>query len=50
MRERSERVEIPGTFVTARVSRCHFCLACVFYHLVFITWRGVGFRYMMWLG
>ena len=26
MRERSERVESPGTYVTESVSRCHFCL------------------------
>ena len=26
MRERPERVESPGTYVTERVSRCHFCL------------------------
>ena len=27
MSERSERVESPGTYVTERVSRGHFCLA-----------------------
>ena len=27
MRERSERVESPGTYVIGWVSRCHFCLA-----------------------
>ena len=46
MRERSERVESPGTYVTELVSRGHFCLAlCSFgplsRSLVVITWRGV---------
>ena len=55
MRERSERVESPGTYVTERVSRYHFCLAlCSFappsHALVVIIWRGEGCRYMMWLG
>ena len=55
MRERSERVESPGTYVTEWVSRCHFCLAlCSFGQpsraLVVITWRGEGCRYMMRLG
>ena len=31
MRERSERVESPGTYVTERVSHGHFCLALVFF-------------------
>ena len=44
MRERSERVESPGTYVT-EYSRCHFCWAlCSFGRpcraLVAITWRG----------
>ena len=47
MRERSGRVESPGTFVTEGVSRGHFCLAlCSFgphsRALVVITGRGVG--------
>ena len=55
MRGRSERVESPGTYVTERVSRGHFCLAlCSFgppsRALVVITWRGEGCRYMMRLG
>ena len=55
MRERSERVENPGTYVTELVSRGHFCLAlCSFLPpsraLVVITWRGEGCRYMMRLG
>ena len=46
MHERSERLESPGTYVTERVSRCHFCLAlCSFglpsHALVVIIWRGV---------
>ena len=44
MRERPERVESPGTCVTERVSRCHFCLAlCSFgppsCALVAIAWK-----------
>ena len=40
-----ERVESPGTYVTERVSRGHFCLAlCSFgppsHAPVVITWRG----------
>ena len=55
MRERSKRVESPGTYVTERVSRGHFCLAlCSFgplsRALMVITWRGEGCRYMMRLG
>ena len=57
MRERSERVECPGTqyYVTEWVSRRHFFLAlCSFgppsRALVVITWRGEGCRYMMRLG
>ena len=55
MRERSEIVESPGTYVTESVSRRHFCLAlCSFgppsRALVVITWRGVGCRFMMRLG
>ena len=55
MLERSEKVESPGTYVTERVSRGHFCLAlCSFgppsRALVVITWRGEGCRYMMQLG
>ena len=47
MRERSERVESPGTYVTEWVSRCHFPLAlCSFgppsRALVVITWRARG--------
>ena len=43
---RSERVESPGTYVTERVSRSHFCLAqCSLRSpsrvLVVITWRGM---------
>ena len=30
MRERSERVESPGTYITELVSRGHFCLALCF--------------------
>ena len=42
MSERSERVEIPGTYESERVSRGHFCLdLCSFGHpsraLVVIT-------------
>ena len=33
MHERSERVESPGTYVTERVSRGHFCLPCVLWDL-----------------
>ena len=52
LRERSERVESPGTCVTECVSRGHFCLAlCSFgppsRALVVITWRGEGCRYMI---
>ena len=55
MRERSARVESPGTYVTERVSRGHFCLAlCSFgppsHALVVITWRGQRCHYMMRLG
>ena len=55
MSERSEGVERCGTYVTERVSRCHFCLAlCSFgppsRALVIITWKGEGCRYMMLLG
>ena len=47
IRERSERVERPGTYVTERVSCGHFCLAlCSFgplsRALVGITWREGG--------
>ena len=51
-RKRSERVESPGTYVTERVSRSHFCLALVppSRALVVITWRGERCRYMMLLG
>ena len=47
MRERSERVERPSTYVTESVSPVYFCLAlCSFgppsRALVVITWRGVG--------
>ena len=53
--QRSETVESPGTYVTERVSRSHFCLTlCSFgppsRALVVITWRGEGCRYMMRLG
>ena len=52
MRERSERVVSPGTYVTECVSQGHFCWTqCTFglssRALVVITWRGVGCRYMM---
>ena len=52
---KDRNVESPGTYVTERVSRCHFCLAlCSFgppsHALVVITWRGEGCRYMMRLG
>ena len=52
MRERSERVESPGTYVTKYASLGHFCLAlCSFgppsRALVVITWREVGCCYMM---
>ena len=55
MRERPERVESPGTYVTEWVSRGHFCMAqCSLgpssHALVVITWRGERCRYMMWLG
>ena len=45
IRERSETVESPGSYVTEYVSRCHFCLAlCSFWppsrDLLVITWRG----------
>ena len=55
MRERSLRVESPGTCVTECVSRSHFCLAlCSFGQpscaLEVITLRGVGCRYKMRLG
>ena len=55
MRDRPERVESPGTYVTEGVSRGHFCLAlCSFGSPsrapVVITWRGEGCRYVMRLG
>ena len=55
MLERQERVESPRSYLTEWVSPCHFCMAlCSFgppsRALVFITWRGVECRYMMWLG
>ena len=55
MRKRSKRVESPGTYVTEWVSRCHFCLALCSFRppsraLAVITWRGVGWGYMMRLG
>ena len=55
MHKRSERVEIPGTYVTECVSRGHYCLALCsfgppFRALVVIIWRGMGCRYMMPLG
>ena len=55
MRERSERVESPGTYVTEWDSRSHFWLAlCPFAPpsraLVVITWRRDRRRYMMRLG
>ena len=55
MRERSERVESPGTYVTECVSPGHFCLAlCSFgppsRALMVITWREQGCSYMMLLG
>ena len=55
MRERSEREESPGTYVSEQVARDHFCLVLCSYGppscaLVIITWRGVGCRYMMRLG
>ena len=55
MRERSEREESPGIYVTERVSHGHFCLALWSFGppsraLVVITWRGEGCRYMMRLG
>ena len=31
MHKRSERVESPLTYVTERVSHCHFCLGRVFF-------------------
>ena len=50
MRERSERLESPGIYVTELVSRGHFCLAlCSFgppsRALVVIIWRGEGCRW-----
>ena len=47
MRERSERVESPGTYVTESVSQGNFCLSLCsfgppFRALVVITWRGGG--------
>ena len=55
MRERLERVDSPGTYVTERVSLSHFRFSlCSFgplsHALVVITWRGEGCRYMMRLG
>ena len=56
MLERSERVESPGTYVTERVSRGHFCLAlCVLSNRPHVLWwlspgEGEGCRYMMRLG
>ena len=52
---KSEREESPGTYVTERVSRGHFCLAlCSFgppsHDLEVITWRGEGCCYMVLLG
>ena len=51
MRKRSERVESPGTYVTERASRGHFCLALCSFGLpsraLVRAWRGVGCRYMM---
>ena len=47
LRERYERVESPGAYVTVIASRGHFCFArcsfeLPFRALVVITWRGVG--------
>ena len=47
MCERKERVENPGTYVTERVSRGHFCISLCSFGLpccavVVITWRVVG--------
>ena len=47
IRERSERVESTGTYVTEWVSRCHYCLALCSFEppsraLVVITWIGVA--------
>ena len=55
MRERPERVESPGTYITEWVSRGYFCLALYSFGppsraLVVTTWRGEGCRYMMRLG
>ena len=55
MRERSEGVESPSTYVTERVLCPHFCLTLCYFGppsraLVVITWRGEGCRYMMRLG
>ena len=49
------KYQSPGTYVIEWVSRGHFCLALCFFgppshSLVVITWRGEGYRYMMWLG
>ena len=55
IRERSERVESPGTYVTELVSLGHFYLAlCSFgppsRAFLVITCGGVGCRYTMRLG
>ena len=52
MRERSERVKSPDTYVTEWVSCCHFCLVLCFFgppsrDLVVITWKGAGCCYMI---
>ena len=55
MREGQERVESPAAYVTDCVSLGHFCLALYsfgphFRVQIVITWRGVGWRYMMRFG
>ena len=54
MRDRSERVESPGTYLSG-VSSGHFCVPPFSFgppsrDRVVITWRRVGCRYMKRLG
>ena len=54
MREGSERVEIPGAYVTLNFTMPVFLALCSFgppsHALIVIVWRGVGYRYIMRFG
>ena len=51
MRERSERVESPGSYVTERVSRCHFSLAlCYYKNNNFLISYVTGLLCAVWMG